>query len=168
VADKDHTQDKQEKSAANPVLNRLDPLVGEWATEASIEGQLMAHGKTAFEWLEGGSFLIEHDVAGPPPPGAPTEWAANAPQHATKITGLDDGTGEFSMLYSDSRGVFRVYQLSLRDGVWKIWRDSPEFNQRFTGIFSDDGNTITGQWEFSSDGTNWAKDFDLTYRRVRS
>jgi hypothetical protein len=70
------------------------------------------------------------------------------------------------MLYADSRSVFRVYQMSLSGGVWKIWRDSPQFYQRFTGTFSDDGNTITGQYEFSSDGTNWATDFDLTYRKV--
>jgi len=161
VSDKDHTQDK-----SHPVLNRLDLLVGEWATEASIEGQLMAKGKTAFEWIEGGLFLAQHSVAGSAPPGAPTEWVAHAPQRATMIIGLDDGTEEFCMLYADSRGVFRVYQMSMNDGVWKLWRDAPGFNQRFTGTFSDDGNTITGQWEFSSDGTNWAKDFDLTYRKI--
>ena len=58
--------------------------------------------------------------------------------------------------------------MTLSDGVWKIWRDAPGFNQRFTGTLSDDGNTITGQYEFSSDGTTWSKDFDLTYRKVTS
>jgi hypothetical protein len=150
----------------NPVLRRLDALVGEWETEVSIEGQLMARGNTVFEWLEGGSFVAQHVVAGSPLPGAPPEWVENAPQYATTIIGLDDAADRFYMLYADSRGVFRVYQMSLDDGVWKIWRDAPEFNQRFTGTFSDDGNTITSYWEFSSDGTNWAKDFDLIYRKV--
>jgi hypothetical protein len=166
VTDKDHTQDKQAKSPSNPVLSQLDPLVGEWETETSIEGQLMARGQTAFEWLEGGFFLAQQQRADPAPPGAPPQWVANAPQHVSTIIGLDDTSDTFYMLYADSRGVFRVYQMSLSDGIWKVWRDAPGFNQRFTGKFSDDGNTITGQWEFSSDGTNWSHDFDLTYRKV--
>ena len=30
----------------------------------------------------------------------------------------------------------------------------------------DDGNTITGPWETSSDGSDWTHDFDITYTRV--
>jgi hypothetical protein len=57
--------------------------------------------------------------------------------------------------------------MTLNDGVWKLWRDSPDpFPQRFTGTFSDDGNTITGRWEKAEDGSSWATDFDLTYRKV--
>ena len=70
------------------------------------------------------------------------------------------------MLYADARGVFRVYQMSFADGVWKIWRYAPGFYQRFTGNLSADGNTITAQWEGSSDGSTWRPDFDVTYRKV--
>jgi hypothetical protein len=52
---------------------------------------------------------------------------------------------DFYMLYADARGVFRVYRMSLSDGVWKIGRDAPGFFQRFTGTFSADGNTITAR-----------------------
>ena len=48
---------------------------------------------------------------------------------------------------------------------WRIWRDAPGFNQRFTGTFDDAGTTITGAWEMSEDGTTWSKDFDLVYRK---
>jgi hypothetical protein len=58
-----------------------------------------------------------------------------------------------------------VYEMSLRDGVWKLWRDSPGFSQRFTGTFGDDGNTITGFWEKSGDGEAWEHDFDLAYTK---
>jgi hypothetical protein len=44
---------------------------------------------------------------------------------------------------------------------------SADFSQRFTGTFSDDGDTIRGTWEKSFDGSHWVHDFDLTYRRVR-
>ena len=152
---------------ANPALSRLDVLVGEWEMEVSVEGQPMARGKTAFEWLEGGAFLVQHVDAQPAQPGAPTEWEENSPQDITTIIGLDDSTERFCMLYADSRGVYRVYQMSVGDGAWKVWRDAPGFSQRFTGTFSDDGNTITAQWEYSSDGSKWEHDFDMTYKKVK-
>ncbi|TMK78683.1 MAG: hypothetical protein E6G45_05835 [Actinobacteria bacterium] len=70
------------------------------------------------------------------------------------------------MLYADARGVSRVYEMSLSDGVWEIWRDAPGFCQRFTGTFSDDGRAIAGYWDRSRDGSSWERDFDLTYTKV--
>jgi hypothetical protein len=60
--------------------------------------------------------------------------------------------------------------MSLEDGVWKLWREEPDFSpldfsQRFTGTFSDDGKTIGGRWEISQDGKTWELDFDLTYKK---
>ncbi len=60
----------------------------------------------------------------------------------------------------------RVYRMSVANGVWKMWRDAPGFNQRFIGKISGDGKAIAGQWEMSPDGTNWEVDFDLTYTKV--
>jgi hypothetical protein len=40
------------------------------------------------------------------------------------------------------------------------------FWQRFTGTFSDDGNTITGRGQPSQDGNTWEDDLDLNYQRV--
>ncbi|MGI8462194.1 MAG: hypothetical protein ACR2OC_11275 [Solirubrobacterales bacterium] len=61
--------------------------------------------------------------------------------------------------------------MSFSDGVWKLWRSSPDFSpldfhQRFEGRFSDDGKTIAGSWETSDDGSSWSHDFDLAYARV--
>jgi hypothetical protein len=72
----------------------------------------------------------------------------------------------------DSRGVARVYEMSLSDGVWRLWRDAPDFSplnfsQRYTGSFGDDGMTITGSWEICHDGTTWEHDVELTYIQVR-
>jgi hypothetical protein len=127
----------------------------------------MGRGRTAFEWLEGGAFLVQHADAEPAPASAPAEWVANSPFPLATIIGLDDSSQTFCMLYADSRGVFRVYQMSLSHGIWKIWREAPGFHQRFTGTFSDDGTAITAYWEGSRDGSNWEHDFDLTYRKVR-
>jgi hypothetical protein len=70
------------------------------------------------------------------------------------------------MLYFDSRGVSRIYQMSLSVGVWKLWRDFPGFSQRFTGTFSDDKNVLTARWEKSTDGSKWEHDFNITYKKV--
>jgi hypothetical protein len=61
--------------------------------------------------------------------------------------------------------------MSVSDGVWKLWRDSPDFSpldfsQRYTGSFSDDGKTISGAWEICHDGATWEHDFDLTYTKL--
>jgi len=151
--------------APNSTLRRLDALVGEWEMQVSVGGQSMGRSQTSFAWLEGGAFLVQHAHADPSE-DIPDEWRANSPLPVTTIIGLDDSAATFSMLYADARGVFRVYQMSLSERVWKMWRHAPGFFQRFTGTFSDDGKTITGRWEKSSDGSNWEPDFDLTYTKV--
>ncbi|HKP51763.1 MAG TPA: hypothetical protein VJ183_03830 [Chloroflexia bacterium] len=143
---------------ANPAIKRMAVLAGTWRTEISIllDSPTIIPGQTTIEWLEEGPFLImrgsvEH-------PDFPI---------STAIIGSDDSNESYSMVYFDSRGVSRIYEMSLSKEEWKLWRESPDFSQRFTGRFSDDGNTITGFWEKSSDGSNWEHDFDLTYTRVK-
>jgi hypothetical protein len=48
-----------------------------------------------------------------------------------------------------------------------MWREAPGFSQRFSGAFGDNGQTITGRWERSSDGVHWEHDFDLMYKKAR-
>lgn len=153
--------------ALNPAIRRLDPLVGEWTMGAVTQGRAVGGAaRTTFQWTEGGAFLLQHADA-ELGPDTPREWVANSPFPLTTITGLDDSRERFCMLYADGRGVFRVYQMSLDDGVWRMWRDQPGFFQRFTGTFSDDGNTIEGSWEGSRNGETWEHDFDVTYTKVQ-
>jgi hypothetical protein len=58
--------------------------------------------------------------------------------------------------------------MTFADRIWTLSRfaEDPDFSQRFTGAFDDDGNTITGRWEMSNDGSSWTPDFDLTYARA--
>lgn len=58
------------------------------------------------------------------------------------------------MFQYDSRGTARIYQIRLRDGVWKLWRHAPGFSQRFTGTFSDGSRTIRGRWDKSDTARN--------------
>src|SRR5699024_6359876 len=114
---------------------------------------------------EDGAFLKQYTEGDPPPPGTPKEFIENSPMPVTMIIGLDDSAEQFSVLYADARDVFRVYQMTLSDGVWKLWRDAPGFAQRFIGTFDDGGNTINAYWEKCLDGVNWEHDFDLTYTK---
>jgi hypothetical protein len=146
-----------EAAKPNPALAELSVLVGTWSTVGThplVPGTTF-HGRTSFEWLEGGAFLIMRSQIDEP--GIPSGVA---------VFGSDDTTGEYSMLYFDERDVSRRYEVSLRDGELKWWRDTPEFSQRFTGAISADGRTIVGRGEMSRDGAPWEPDLQLTYTRA--
>jgi uncharacterized protein (DUF342 family) len=81
------------------------------------------------------------------------------------IIGCDAANGTYFQLYSDERGVSRVYDMSIGNGEWKLWRTGEPFAQRFTATLSEDGKTMFGRWEKAEDGANYEADFDLTYRR---
>jgi hypothetical protein len=143
-------------------LEALEPLVGEWSMVPTFEGMPPADAgaPVIFEWLSGGRFLIERWEV--PVPEAPDGIAIIGPD--------PEHEGKYLQHYFDSRGVARVYKMSLEDGVWKLWRDEPDFSpldfaQRFTGTFGADGKTIAGAWEICHDGKTWEHDFDLTYTK---
>jgi hypothetical protein len=161
-------QSEQRQLSANPVLRRLDALAGEWQMEAITEGRVVARSRSVFEWLPDGMFLVQQAEAEPPLPNTPPEWIKNSPFPITTIMGLDDASEQFYMMYADGRDVHRVYPMSMADGVWKFWGQAgPEFFQRFTGTFSDDGTVIHGLIEWSRDGENWQTDFEQTYTKKK-
>ncbi|HEX2600791.1 MAG TPA: hypothetical protein VL308_18805 [Gemmatimonadaceae bacterium] len=146
-----------EAAKANPALEPLSVLVGNWSTTGThpmVPGKIF-HGRSSFAWIEGGAFLIMHSQIDEP----------EIPS-AIAVFGTDDKTGDCSMLYFDERGVSRRYEVSIADNVWKWWRNAPEFSQRFTGTISSDGRTIVGRGELSKDGVNWEGDLALTYTRL--
>ena len=112
-------------------------------------------GRVRFEWLAGEAFLAQR-------------WTVDQPEapDGSAIIGCDAASGTYVQLYSDERGVCRVYAMGLRDGEWTLRRDGEPFAQRFTATFSDDGATITGRWELAQDGGVWRPDFDVTYTRI--
>jgi hypothetical protein len=142
-------------------LARLDIFVGEWAIEAGFPGDQhpAPEGHSRFEWDLGRQFLLQRTEV--PAPEAPDSLT---------IVGTDPQTGAYTQHYYDSRGVARLYAMSLNNGVWTLTRESPDFSpldfaQRFTGTFSADGNTISGAWCKRIGGGDWQHDFALTYRR---
>jgi len=150
-------------------LARLDVFVGEWIVEIRFPGDEpvppIAKGegpqaRSRFEWALDGQFLLQRTEI--PVPEAPASLT---------IISVDPETGAYTQHYYDSRGVVRLYAMSLADGVWTLTRESADFSpldfrQRFTGTFSPDGNTISGAWEKCFNGAGWEHDFALTYRRT--
>jgi hypothetical protein len=143
----------------NPALTSLEGLVGEWEMELSQTSFLpdasdTVKGPVLIEWVQDGAFLAMRMGDQPP-----------SPPQALWLISRDDSTPNYTVLYYDARSVSRVYQMSFSDGVWKMRREAPGFWQRYEGTVSDDGKTITGHWEKSSDGTTWEHDFDVTYTK---
>ena len=140
----------------------LERLVGTWEFEPLIGGRPMGRGRARLEWIEGGAFLLERSHADWTDPG----WIENAPVSTQSVMGFDDTTFEVTQLYADDRGVFRIYRGRVTDDEWRLERAATDFHQRFVGAFLDDGRTIEGRWESSPDGTAWALDFLITYRKT--
>ena len=140
-----------------PALQGWHRFIGRWQTEGShpmLPGQEI-RGTSSFEWLEGKQFVV---------------WRSHYehPEIPDAITIIGVTGEQLSMHYFDQRGVYRVYIANVDQETWRYWRDAPtpDFSQRFTGTFSEDGNTITGQGQLSRDGTTWEDDLALDYTRV--
>ncbi len=84
-----------------------------------------------------------------------------SPPSAVWLIGRDDSSADYQVLYYDSRGVSRIYSMSFRHRTWKIWLNSQGFPQRYEGMPSADGNTITARWKKSPDGRNREYDSDM-------
>lgn len=147
----------------NPRLARLDVLVGSWELTATIDDRLMSRATTTFRRLDGGFLAQRTD----PQTFVVPEWQGLAPDWTEAVIGVDDHSGDYTMLYTDSRGVGRVYGMAFDSGRWTLSsRPGEDFHQRFMGTVADDDATIDGRWEASPDGRVWATDFVVSYRRL--
>jgi hypothetical protein len=134
-------------------LSKLEVLIGEWRPEipgADIPAMV------TFEWLEGGGFVIQHS----------TVEATDFP-NGVMVIGATGPAGGLQQHYFDSRGVHRVYEMTLEDGQWTLFREGPDWPQRYVGRISDDAQTITGRWERGESlGAPLKLDFKLNYTRL--
>jgi hypothetical protein len=146
-----------DQPTAKAALKELEVLVGEWTMEATPPGgpPWPGEAKATFEWHESGRHLIQR-------------WTIEMPEapDGTAIIGCDAANGSYYQLYTDERDVCRVYEMSIGDGEWKLWREGEPFAQRFSATISEDGKRIEGRWEAAKDGKDFETDFDLVYTRV--
>ncbi len=145
-----------DQPTAAEALARLERLVGDWDVVATWPDDSIgpAHGRTTFAWHESGAHLIQ--TASIDIPEAPD---------STSVIGCDAATGGYVQLYSDVRGVCRIYRMSIDENEWMLSRDGIPFGQRFVAHTSGDGNTMTGGWEADENGV-FRPDFSVVYSRV--
>lgn len=141
----------------NPKLAPLKPFVGHWSTVGRhpLMPDTVFHGETTFEWIENGALLLMRTSM--KEPGIPAGVA---------IFGSDDESDRLTMLYFDERGVSRNYKSRAERNVWKWWRDSAHFSQRFTMTLAADGRTMNGAGQYAKDDADWEQDLKLLYTRV--
>jgi hypothetical protein len=138
-----------------PDLEPFEMLIGTWATEAThpmFDG--VVAGSVTFEWLDGRQFLVErihneHELF----------------PDAIGVIGPPEAGDGIVMEYFDSRGVRRTYGVSLDDGVLRMWRDHPGFDQRFAARLGREA--FEGQWQLAESRGDWRDDLKVSYRRRR-
>jgi len=134
-----------------------DRLVGTWTTEAThpaFPGAVVA-GSGRFEWLEGERFLIHRSHY-------------DHPDIPDAISIFGD-TGGLHMHYFDSRGVHRVYALTVGADGWTLLMDragDAPFAQRMTHTLAPGDATIAGKGQLSYDDTSWEDDLEIIYLRT--
>jgi hypothetical protein len=139
----------------DPALEPFDALIGTWDTEARHPLlDAVVPGTVTYEWLEGGKFLIqrsrnEHELF---------------PDAIGVIGAPEDGDG-LVMEYFDSRGVRRTYRTSFEDGVLRVWRDHPGFDQRMSTRVEPDG--FEAVYQVAREPGEWEDDLRTVYRRRR-
>jgi hypothetical protein len=140
-----------------PAISSLQPLVGTWSLTVTMPDVPAFKGKSHFEPIAEGAFLLmKTSVEGK---GFPDSLC---------VFGGDEDERFLQMLYNDSRGVSRVYACVMNGRRWEMWRRTAGSSQRFKGQISESGDQIEARWEASSDGIEWALDFDMLFERNKA
>ena len=139
-------------------LERLDALIGKWktrgtTTDASAVPADRIDAIDTYERLPGGALLhlVDARVGLQKVDGA--EIIGYDPDRRTYVTqyfGSDGPTAYEASLTEESEGL--------------MWRMRSK-TTRFIGIFSEDGNVITGHWELLRDNGDWRPWMEITLTR---
>jgi hypothetical protein len=137
----------------------LNKLVGEWEIGGNHPqmGELHGLGRMWFEWMVGEKWLVQR-------------WQSGKPEFPSGVSVIgpveESNPGSYQQNYFDSRGVHRVYEMTMRDGIWTLERSTEEddFWQRFRADVGED--LISGSFEIAERGGEYEHDFAIEYRRV--
>ena len=146
-----------DQQTAEQALSQLGPLIGEWVVEAKWpDGQAWpGDGRVTFEWHASGAHLVERGTVELP----------EAPDNVSVI-GCDAANGTYFQLYSDERGVCRVYEMSIGTASGSSGGKASRSPSASRGPSATTRTRSPGRWEIAEDGATYKTDFDLIYRRV--
>lgn len=132
-------------------LKRLDRLVGTWEVSGGTQGTI------TYEWMEGNFFLIQH---------------VDLEQHGQDIKGTEiigherkfetEPSKDIQSRFYDNTGNTLDYVYELDGDVLTIWAEEKGSPAYFEGEFSDDGDTLDGEWVYPGGGG-----YESTMNRVR-
>ena len=147
--------------AGSDAYERLEALIGRWRTEGWTREAPRAPAARidavdTYERLPGGALLHLVDAR-----------VGDLKVEGAELIGYDPDRDTYVTQYFGSDGP-TAYEATLteEDGAL-VWRMGSAAN-RFTGKFSDDGNTITGHWEAVDDESSWQPWMDITLTRQPS
>jgi len=147
---------------SGPEHQRLAVLVGRWKTEgwtreAPGEAAARIDATDTYEWLPGGLALlhrVDARVGGQKVEGA-------------EIVGYDPGRRAYVTQYFGSDGP-NTYEASLLDEDGGLVWTMQSRTDRFTGVFDDERNVITGHWDVLDDDSAWRPWMDITLTKQSS
>lgn len=141
MADNNYSQAEQQLPTPNSDLKSLDRLVGTWNVSGGVKGQVR------YEWMEGGFFLIQH---------------IDLDSDGRKIKGIEiigheqkfgEEPGEdIKTRYYDNLGSTFDYVYELEGDTLMIWGGQKGSPAYYKGTFSDDGDTLSGDWVYPGGG----------------
>ncbi len=150
-------QSQGQPLAPSAEIQHLHLFVGTWSTEGETYATTDAPavkvtGLDTYEWMPGKFFLVHHANG----------HIGEEELEQIEFIGYDPSSQMYTCHNFDSRGNSDLFQANLRDHTWTIEGKS----SRFTGVFATTGNTLTGQWQQSSDGVNWLPWMDIKLTKV--
>ena len=126
----------------NSDLKGLKKLVGTWKQSGGVNGEI------SYEWMEGGFFLMQR---------------VDLEQYGQQIKGVEiighlQPFGEApsneirSRFYSSLDGMTLDYVYEVEGDTLTIWGGEKGSPAYFKGQFSEDGNTLSGNWVYPGGG----------------
>jgi Protein of unknown function (DUF1579) len=140
-----------------PALERLNIFIGRWITE----GETVASGDAApvpivasdvYQWVPGGHFVM-HPAYG---------RIGSVDVGGLEVIGYDVKTGQYRTYFFDSQGTTITEALTSQGNTW-TWHGT---HTRCSGVFTDDGRTLTARHERSDDGKRWVPSMTVTLRKI--
>ncbi|MGB3211686.1 MAG: DUF1579 family protein [Desulforhopalus sp.] len=136
----------------------LDVFVGKWSTRGQTkatpsEPAIDIIGTDTYKWLPG-EFFMFHEV---------DVRMGDNEANAIEIIGYEPLSQTYPTQFFDNLGNTGTFEASVRDGVWTFAAES----ERAEVVISEDSNTMTINWERTTDGSNWLPWMDLELIRIR-
>lgn len=143
---------------ANPALEALSFLIGEWETTGTHPAmpEETLPGRTSFAWSEGGAFLVMR-----------SETDQKDFPDGLAIFASDNVLDQVTLCWFDQRGVSRLCPVVVGERTLSWRHDDPDFMQRITLTADADGKRMTSRGEMAKDGAAWGPDLSQVFVRSK-